>query len=102
MKWDNTIENLVVGVLGFLLIASAILLNGAVLSQLWGWFIVPLGVPVVGIVQASGLVLAARLVVFQDCANDKDEDHPRISWFVKTFVTPLAFLFAGWLIHLCG
>lgn len=91
------------GVLGLAIVISALLLNGLVLSQLWQWFITPLGAPNMGVLQAVGVTLAARLVLYQDCAKSESPQtiDPRVYWLITTYVHPLAFLFVGWLVQLC-
>jgi hypothetical protein len=44
-------------------IALSVLVQGYVLCELWKWFIVPLGVPPISIIQAFGLAVTARLIV---------------------------------------
>lgn len=40
----------------------AALYSGFVLQDLWGWFVAPLGVPQIGLIQAVGLLLIVALV----------------------------------------
>jgi len=56
-----------------LLIASALfLVHGVVLTQLWGWFIVPLGVPAISLAWAVGLSCVVGLVTPQPAPVPKD------------------------------
>lgn len=50
-------------ILSLLLTPLGVLVNGFTLSVLWGWFVVPLGGPDIGIAEAFGLSLVATLLV---------------------------------------
>ena len=103
MTITNAIGYLASLLLGFALVLGAIILVGAVMSQLWAWFVVPLGVPAIGVLQATGIALVARLAVFQDCQQEsKDKNYSRAHWLLTAYGTPSAFFLAGWLIHLCN
>ena len=43
-------------------IAASAPLNGYVLTKLWLWFLVPLGVPAIGIAAAMGIIVTVALV----------------------------------------
>jgi len=45
---------------GLALIVACALWGGFAASVLWGWFVVPLGVPEVSVLHAMGLTLALR------------------------------------------
>ena len=47
------------------------LLNGWALSVMWGWFIVPLGAPALGLIQAIGITY---VVTFFTYKRDKTEE----------------------------
>lgn len=81
----------------FLIFAFAILLRGFVIYKLWGWFIVPLGMQAVGILHAYGISLFVGVLMPQISGKDGDsKDGSK-----KIILTPLLFLFFGWLVHLC-
>lgn len=50
----------VFGLVGLALIVACALWGGFAASVLWGWFVVPLGVPEVSMLHAVGLTLALR------------------------------------------
>lgn len=86
-----------------LAIALAVL-RGWVLSYLWFWFLVPLGVPSIGVAHAMGLSLLVSL--FTAGASSKDADKKE-GWdalryvFTKLFgfgVTALMFLGFGYIL----
>ena len=56
------------GCVGFITLLVAMLIGntlmaGYVLFVFWGWFVVPLGVPAIGIIHAFGIALTVRLFV---------------------------------------
>ena len=57
-----------------LVFVPVMLLRGYVLHAMWGWFVVPLGVPAVGIVHAIGIAGVAGALV----PNHRGDDSP--SW----------------------
>ncbi len=96
----------VLGAILFVLVLLGTLLgiavtHGFVLSVLWGWFLVPLGIPTLGIVQAMGFALVARYLTFHhtNCTKD-EEENPASKLFARIFIHPLAILLVGWFIHL--
>lgn len=59
--------------IGALLLVPVIALYaGWVISILWGWFVVPLGVPSVGAVHAYGLALVVAMFTAK-CPTKKDD-----------------------------
>lgn len=50
---------LFVGILAFIVL---VFLSAFTVSTLWGWFLVPLGLPVIGMVHAYGLGLVATYI----------------------------------------
>lgn len=83
-------------------------LNGIVLSILWGWFIVPtFGIPQLGIPQAIGICLIASYLTHQFTYQKEDDDEP-LERLYKMFkhqlnfliIKPTATLAFGWLFHL--
>ena len=48
------------------------LLKGFVLSVLWGWFAVPLGVPAIGIAGAIGIALLVGMLSHQAGKDDRE------------------------------
>ncbi len=85
-------------------IASVIvgtILRGFVLSILWGWFVVPFGVPPIGIAWAIGLSLMVGMVA-RDSAPKKTDDEPgkAVAKFLGLMLLlPLLTLGLGWIIH---
>ncbi len=85
---------------GILLLFPAIIaINGFVLQSLWGWFLVPLGVPYIGVAKAIGLSVLAHMFVWQAEQPDSNGEKPLWEQFLKILMRP-AFTFAfGWIVH---
>jgi hypothetical protein len=95
---------LIFGMLGSM-VASA-LARGWVLSVMWGWFLVPLGLPTIGIAQAMGVALTVAALVGRRGRPDKDkkpeEQIVAIGRDMKDVFIELAFLLAlGYVFHWC-
>ena len=80
----------------------AVLLKSWVLTIMWGWFVVPLGLPQIGMAHAWGIVMvAAMLARSPDTETDDDEDKPEhrlwIAVAARSFGAPLFILMCGWL-----
>lgn len=82
-------------------IVLGMLINGIVLSFLWQWFLVPLGLPALGLVHAMGVGLIVRYLTYQT-VNCKKEDDEKQVWvqLVGSLVYPLFILLFGFVVHL--
>lgn len=73
--------------------------GGFVLSVLWSWFLVPLGLPAITWLQASGLLLIGQLLSGNYGINEPDCDGNDgcnyIAGVVQYFSYPLIFLCIG-------
>jgi hypothetical protein len=91
---------IVIGVLGLLALwtTATITFNGWVLSILWGWFIVPLGGPVLTIPFAIGVAVIVHLLTYQyDTAKDERDTATKVGHAVGvTLLSPLLALLIGW------
>lgn len=87
---------------GLVAIVALIILRGLVLSMLWGWFIVPLGAPVLSVAQAVGIVLIVMLITFRSTERSEIEDRKWYSLALAIIagMHTLWLLFLGWVIHL--
>ncbi len=73
-------------------------LNGVALKLLWGWFMVPtFGLPVISLVQATGIALVIRFLTQRHIPRDEDEEKQLFNH--EIFVPVLAIAF-GWSVHL--
>lgn len=71
-------------------------LRGFVLASLWGWFVVPLGVPALGIAQAIGISLIVSLFLAhlaRDKSDDEGEGWKRLG---LTMVRALSITLLSW------
>ena len=84
-------------------IAGICVLNGWVLSILWGWFLVPLGLAPISVISAIGIALILNYIQ-KDFKAEETEGDTAIDKFVnaitKALAKPLGALFVGWIITL--
>lgn len=73
--------------LQFILSVVLSMLCGATIMFMWNWFVVPLGLPMIGLVQALGL---DTLITFPGPFWDR--------WIIA-ITYALLTLFSGWLLH---
>lgn len=93
---------LLIFALGSVVVAS--IMNGWVLSILWGWFIVPLfGLPLLSIPESIGFALVIGILSKnQTTSSSKDKDTSTLVAEIIGYgiFSPLFFLFMGWIIKL--
>lgn len=83
----------------FAIVISPIL-SGLVISILWGWFVVPLGVPAIGVAASVGLTVTVRAFT----GTHKDGEKPKtyveaVQKLVGNAIgTPIGILLVGWII----
>lgn len=84
------------GILGLALVVDmAIILWWAFgLSVMWSWFVVPLGVPAIGVTWAAGLLICSRFL--KPVAPPKVDNYGQYV-FGAVIVVPLTLLL-GWLV----
>jgi len=85
-------------------IAGLSVLNGWVLSVLWGWFVVPLGVAQLHTVGAIGLSLVVSLLVGGNRAvttgsSGTADESKAVTNLVIAVLVPFVLLGIGWVIH---
>jgi hypothetical protein len=86
------------------LMLIGVLLNGWVLSLLWGWFLVPtLGLPSLSILQSIGIALAISYLTYQ-YIDTQPKDFTFVEKFgeilVVTIVRPFFAVTFGFIVHL--
>jgi hypothetical protein len=81
------------------------IINGWVLSILWGWFMVPtLGLPVLTVAPAIGIALTVGYLTKSHNMKVMDIDNPKevfdgfIGAVFGGFFTPLVALVTGWIV----
>lgn len=77
----------------------AVMLNGYVLSVLWGWFMVPVfHLPAIGVASGCGIAVVMQMLTnHTDCQTDKDRE-----WWVPVamlFIQPALGLLSGFIYH---
>lgn len=87
---------LIIGVVAIVALAS--IWRGFVLSILWGWFAVPLGLPPIGIAWAIGVATVVGMLAgsYSEDKEDKDDGWKKV---IVLFVAPLIALGVGWVAH---
>ncbi len=70
--------------------------QGWVLSILWGWFAVPLGVPAITIPGAMGISILLSTIAMRRSAKDPDEAW--YDWMFFYATKPLVALGIGWIV----
>lgn len=77
-------------------------LNGAVLKTMWGWFLVPLGLPPINVAMAVGIGTIVTLLVYTPTPLNKDEDKDNTVYlFIVSLVKLCILLLVGWIAHKC-
>jgi len=84
----------------------SVILGGWAVSTLWAWFIVPVfAVSQLGIVQAMGISALVTYMTYHGAANKcKCNDEDKSPWeaivtgIFTALITPVMFVFIGWII----
>jgi hypothetical protein len=82
-----------------LIVAGVVVLSiarGFVLSYLWQWFVVPFGLPNIGVAHAIGISLIVSFLTYEGAKTDNKDVAEAISGPVIQLVVVFAF---GWLVH---
>jgi hypothetical protein len=72
-----------------------VLFNGYVISVLWRWFAVPLGIPSISVVHGIGIDLLVSLLVFKPIDLKASADD-----CLKAVFVPVIALVIAWPVHL--
>lgn len=81
-------------ILGILVIALLVVEQGWAISTLWGWFIVPLGAPSIGVAVAIGIAITASTIRRR---YHKTPDEERYKSLAYGFIHPLLCVGIGWI-----
>ena len=73
------------------------LLRGWVLSILWAWFVVPLGVIAVSVPHAVGLSILITMLTLHKTEDKDRTTEEKIAAYVMVVIYPLMSLFFGWI-----
>lgn len=90
------------GLIGLALFLPLAAWAGFAISTVWGWFIVPLGVPRIGVWAAAGIYLLARYLT-TDTSLNRDDERSGVEKFATNIVIsillPAVVLLFGALYH---
>lgn len=78
--------------------ALGLLFHAYALSVLWGWFIVPLGAPVLELVPALGVQLVVNALMQRQPPKADPENPELLEKAIAAVAVPAAFLAFGWLV----
>lgn len=92
-------ELIVLSVVSVIFLFSSIALEGIVLFYLWMWFVVPLGVPAIGFLNALGLGLIVSFLTYHYYDFKKNDEAGIYEPLCYLFVRPGLTLLVGWTIH---
>jgi len=98
MTKDNKEDHWAIWLLALLLSVPSAILAGVVLSDLWEWFIHPLGVPAIGIAHAMGI--AVIVAGFKASLAQRHKNKPLT--MLISHVLGVLFVWAyGAIVHAC-
>jgi len=101
---DKDSKNLIgclAGIIVLIMIPLIAILQGWVLTVLWGWFIVPtFRAPELSIAVAIGLTLIVGMFKDINIKNSEKSSEDRLVEAIATVLTPFVFLFLGWIVQL--
>lgn len=80
------------------IIPLAIIFNAFVLYKMWGWFLVPLGLPQIGMAHAWGLAILIGMFTVRSKIQSKDKKE-RIAEGVTMALSPFMALLFGYIAH---
>ena len=95
-------DGVMLTLLSIVLIVSSVLVSAWAIATLWIWFLVPLGLPVIGYAHALGINL--MMTVFTQDFNTKSEESDDkvkkfVTQIVKAILFPVIFVGIGWIYH---
>lgn len=71
--------------------------RGFILQSLWGWFLVPLGLPPIGIANAIGVAMIVSYLTYSHLKKDSEDG---ASVFIQPFVNMVIVWGVAWVVHL--
>ena len=81
-----------------LALPAIVALRGWVLSVMWSWFMVPIGVAEIGVAHACGVSTIVAMLTYRKHKDDDDTDHARRNLALAALV-PLFLLGFAWVYH---
>jgi hypothetical protein len=83
-------------IVGSLVVALSNLLRGYVVYKLWFWFMVPLGIMNISVLQAMGISILGNLIAYQTPLKGEGRDFAEVVEI--SIAVSLIALFSGWVI----
>lgn len=94
-------EDIKKGLILLIWATPVVILSGFAIKLAWMWFIVPLGVPAIGVVHAIGIRMLITYIVSSSNSNLNEYKEKNINELVSEMVAkPIVFLIFTWVIHL--
>ena len=91
-----------------LMIPLGLMLRGFILSIIWRWFLMPLGLPEISVSLAIGVALTVSFLALKDASDfrsgadsiDEDEFATAIAkTMTQVFMLPFWLLLTAWVVH---
>lgn len=83
----------------FGVMALGVIINGYVLSILWVWFLVPLGLPILSVAHAIGVAMVTSWLTYQyRPSTQEDKDKALEGLAIALIVRPLSALGIGYIV----
>jgi len=80
-------------------IIASLAIDSVVVSYMWNWYMVPLGIHPIGLGQAAGLSLLGSLLSHR-AASPKNDEQGLVEMTLKLNFASLFILFLGWIVYL--
>ncbi len=95
-KTEAQITEMKNGCLGLLAALMCVPLAGWVITKLWGWYVVPFGIPQISVAHAIGIDLLMSYLTMHYTKSERSI----VERIIISVGTPLMFLLFGWIISL--
>lgn len=83
----------------FAVLAAGVIVNGYVLSILWVWFVVPLGLPVISVAHCIGIAMVSSWLTYQhQTTKEEDKEKALENLLIVFIIRPLAVLGIGYIV----
>ncbi len=82
-------------IIGLILSPVLTIIHGLLLKLFWGWFVVPLGVPAIGVAHALGISLVVSMLTHQRINNNDNDSSIRQEIFVSIATAIILLVFGA-------
>lgn len=98
---DDESSKIIMGVMALLMVPFAMAWRGYVLSLVWAWFVMPLGVPAIGIAHAIGLSMTIAVFAKQERETKEEKSFLVlvVRMVMKAVLVPLVVLAFAAIVH---